>query len=115
MRVLICGDRNWTDKQKIRSSLSLLPHTEIVIEGEARGADSLGREVAEELGIQVLKFPAQWDKYGRAAGLIRNQQMLDEGKPNLVLAFHSHLNQSKGTADMMKRASKAGIKVILVT
>ncbi len=113
MRILITGDRNWTDKDKIRAMLSSVPDVEEVIEGEARGADTLGKEVAQELEIPVESYPADWSKYHKAAGHIRNQQMLDEGKPNLVLAFHSHIEQSRGTADMIRRAKKAGIEVRL--
>jgi hypothetical protein len=69
--------------------------------------------VAEELGIPVLSFPADWARFGRAAGPIRNQRMLDEGKPTLVLAFHNNIVESKGTKDMVKRARKAGIRVRL--
>ena len=72
MRVLICGDRNWSDRKKIKKRLEqLLDEVEefiTVIEGEARGADTLGREVAESLGLKVEKFPALWEIYGRGAG-----------------------------------------------
>lgn len=87
MRVLICGDRDWTDDLFIRDMLAGLPSPpEIVIQGEARGADTLGRKAAEALGIPVLSFPANWNRYGRGAGPIRNQQMLDEGKPRALKA-----------------------------
>jgi|ERR1019366_1367921 hypothetical protein len=119
MRVLVCGDRNWNDDDAIRRELNrvladYVGESVIVIEGEARGADSIGRVVAEDLGIDVKKFPADWEKYGNAAGPIRNQQMLDEGKPTYVLAFHNDITHSKGTADMVLRARKAGIPVKVV-
>lgn len=111
-RILICGDRFWADKELIRAALEEfgLENIECVIEGEAPGADSLAREAAEELGIPVLKFPADWKKFGRAAGPIRNQQMLNEGKPTLVWAFHDHIEASRGTADMVRRANKANLE-----
>jgi hypothetical protein len=59
--------------------------------------------------IKVLAFPAQWDTYGRAAGPIRNRQMLNEGRPDEVIAFHEHIDESKGTANMVKIAKAAGI------
>jgi predicted Rossmann-fold nucleotide-binding protein len=55
-------------------------------------------------------FPANWPKHGKGAGFIRNQQMLNEGKPDLMIAFPG----GKGTADMIEKAIKAGIKVIEV-
>lgn len=118
MRVLICGDRGWTDYSLILSVLSAI-HTatpvEVVIEGEANGADKLGRRAAEQLGIPVLPFPADWKQFGRAAGPIRNRQQHREGKPTLVLAFHSDLANSKGTKDMVEVARAAGTEVRIFT
>jgi hypothetical protein len=83
---------------------------DVVIEGEARGADTMGRLAAEDFGIPVLKFPANWGVYGKVAGPIRNRQMLSEGRPDLVLAFHNDIANSRGTKDMVKAAMKAGIE-----
>lgn len=115
MRILVCGDRNWTDKDLIGSVINQFSNVECVIEGEASGADSLAREVAYDLGIRVLKFPALWHLHGKAAGPIRNQQMLDEGKPDWVVAFHDDIDRSNGTRDMLNRAIKAGISKLLVS
>lgn len=94
----------------------------VLIHGCARGADTLSETALRVIYHQkatvkpeILRFPAQWYKYGRAAGPIRNQQMLDEGKPDLVLAFHSDLEHSKGTKDMVTRARKAGIEVRVIS
>lgn len=108
MRVLVCGDRHWTDRDSIRARLSRLPTGTIIIEGEAPGADTLAREVAEELGLEVRRFPAQWDRYGRAAGPVRNRRMLEE-QPDLVIAFHHDLSKSRGTANMVQLAARAGV------
>lgn len=114
-RLLICGDRNWTNREYILGKLRDFVQfegvdVECVIEGEARGADIEGRWAATLVGIPVMQFPADWSRYGRGAGPIRNQQMLDEGKPTLVWAFHRDVSQSKGTKDMVNRARRAGIK-----
>lgn len=117
MRLLICGDRNWTDKEKIKSVIKVMldRHGSItVIQGEARGADRLAKEAALELGCEVLSFPANWTKHGQAAGPIRNQQMLEEGKPEYVIAFHENIHQSKGTKDMVTRSRKAGLTAIVI-
>ena len=113
MRVLVCGDREWSDGEAMLCRLQALEvHDEVVlIEGEARGADLMARGIAKFFGWRVLPFPANWDKYHRAAGPIRNQQMLIEGRPDLVLAFHSDLEHSKGTKDMVDRARRAGVPV----
>lgn len=114
-RVLVCGDRNWTDKELIAGMLAKLTNVEEVIEGKARGADSLAGEVAREMGIPVREFPAQWETYGRRAGPIRNLQMLNEGKPDVVIAFHDTLWRSRGTKHMIKIAEKAEITVMIIS
>ena len=107
MRLLICGSRNWKDRKAILQAVEEL-NPSVIIEGECRGADKLAASVAEELGILVEKFPADWARYGRQAGSIRNQQMLTEGKPDYVLAFPT--SKSCGTWDMVRRAKKAGVE-----
>lgn len=117
MRVLVCGDRDWTDKSLIKRKLMALVELNgplFVIDGACRGADSIGNEVAKEIKLKFKRFPADWTKYGPAAGPIRNGQMLKEGKPDLVLAFHDDLESSKGTKDMVRQAELAGVKVIKV-
>lgn len=114
MRVLVCGDRNWSNPVSLWHTLDSA-HAEhpitCIIEGEAAGADVLGRGWGLQKGIQVLPFPAQWDKYGKSAGPIRNRQMIDEGKPDIVFAFHPDIRASKGTRDMVNAAKHAGIPV----
>lgn len=110
VRLLVCGDREWKDPEPIRELL-LEVKPEVLIEGECRGADLIARAEAEKLGILVLPFPAQWKRYGRAAGALRNQQMLDEGKPTMVVGFHDRIGESRGTRDMLRRARKKGLLV----
>jgi len=108
MKVLVCGSRNWVDELPIRQCLLSL-HPSLVIEGAARGADSLAAKAARSLHIPVREFPAQWEKFGRSAGYRRNLQMLLEGKPDLVVAFP--LGVSSGTWNMVAIARKAGVPV----
>ena len=110
MRLLVCGDRDWYDPLPIEKRIGEIQPS-VVIHGCAKGADSMAGRAARKFSIPVLEFPALWDKYGKGAGPIRNQQMLDEGKPDYVLAFHDDLEHSKGTRDMVNRAKKAGIPV----
>lgn len=117
MRILVCGDRNWHNREIIRNELiKFLPDASntIIIHGAARGADTIAGLIGAGLGMKVLAFPAEWHKYGRAAGPIRNQRLLDEGKPEMVLAFHNNIHESKGTKDMVSRARKAGLKVVII-
>ena len=116
MRILICGSRLWMDYGMVLDKLAdelALHDIECVIEGECRGADLMGRRAAETLGIPVQKFPADWKKYGKRAGFMRNRQMLVEGKPDIVLAFNR--NNSPGTTDMCDCALDVGIEVKVFT
>lgn len=114
MLVLVCGDRNWTDRKKVADRLAILPQDTIVIHGACRGADQIAGEEAKKLGFIVHEFPADWSKYGKMAGPVRNSQMLAE-KPDLVLAFHPNLNESKGTADTVRKARVARMTVEVIT
>jgi hypothetical protein len=107
--VLICGNRTWNDWKPIRELVRSLPDGAIVVEGEARGADTIARICAEQRGLEVRKYPAQWKVYGKAAGPLRNQQMLNAEHPDIVVAFTYNLATSKGTRDMVERARKTGI------
>lgn len=114
MKVLVCGDRHYADRAAVFATLDDLNGRDgisLVIEGEAPGADTFGREWGEVHNVPIARFPADWDKYGRAAGPIRNRQMLVEGQPDLVVYFHDDLAHSKGTADMVRQAMKAGVSV----
>lgn len=113
MRVLVCGDRDWTDGMLVRQVLEKL-RPRVIIEGGARGADACARAVAPAIEAELLTFWAEWKKHGKAAGPIRNQRMLDEGKPDLVIAFHDDLGRSKGTNDMLARAERANVPTRLV-
>lgn len=112
MRVLICGSRSWTDGKAIKEALGSLLGVKLVIEGGARGADTLGRMQAESRGLPVMEFPANWTYYGKGAGPIRNQSMLVFGQPDIVLAFWD--GTSRGTADMIRQAETAGIPVKVI-
>lgn len=118
MRVLVTGSRDWERRARLNHTLDMFMESEgvsVIIEGEARGADRLAREWAEGKGIPVLPFPADWERYGRSAGPIRNRQMLVDGKPDVVIAFHPDIETSKGTKDMVRQAEKAGVRVIIVS
>ncbi len=115
MIVLVTGDRHYKKLHIIERELKKFPPGTIIKHGKAKGADILADFVARRLGFEVIPFPAEWHIYGRGAGPFRNQQMIDEkGKPDLVLAFHDNIAESVGTKDMIERAKKARIKVILI-
>lgn len=115
MRVLVCGGRDFDDFHLLDKTLDQIDfdnEIELIIQGGAIGADFLSRVWAKSMSIPWIEFSANWNKYGKKAGPIRNQQMLDEGKPDLVVAFPTE--DSVGTWDMVKRATEAGIEVQIV-
>ena len=114
MVVLVCGSRFYSDYGKVYEYLKSLEGVSQVIAGGCRGADTLAVRAARACGYPFREFPADWQKFGKAAGPIRNQQMLDEGKPDLVVAFHENPDESKGTKDMIHRAIEQGIPVWLI-
>lgn len=83
----------------------------LLIHGDAPGADTLAGLYAADHGIDCVAFPANWERHGPAAGPMRNQRMLEVAKPELVIAFPG----GKGTADMVRRARKAGVPVNEIT
>lgn len=118
-KILVCGGREFDDWDllsyhltELHENMGDMNNPLLIIEGGAKGADFLARVWAKyraiEFPVTYDEFPANWKKYGKAAGHIRNQQMLDEVKPDLVVAFPG----GTGTADMVKRAKKAGITVL---
>jgi aspartokinase-like uncharacterized kinase len=111
---LVCGGRDFADLGAVWSQLDALhglSGVRLLIQGGATGADDLASSWAQFNGVPQRKFPADWKAHGRAAGPLRNQQMLTEGKPDLVIAFPG----GKGTADMVRRARAAGVEVLEVS
>lgn len=113
MRVLIYGGRDWVNRDTTWDFLDDLdrknyfPEDMVVVNGGARGADSLGASWAATSGYGVETYPADWDKHGKAAGHIRNQQMLDTGI-DMAIEFPG----GRGTDDMRRRLNKAKVRVI---
>jgi deoxyribodipyrimidine photolyase len=127
-RIIVCGGRDYgwvinSNRKKtmnaqevkfmfdrldiLRQSVEELGRTLIVIQGEADGADSWAKKWAETNDILNMGFSADWDTYKKAAGAIRNKQMLAEGKPDLVVAFKG----GKGTSNMIEQSEKAKVPV----
>lgn len=117
-RVLVCGSRDYQDEERLGAVLDAvhrLRQITAVIEGGAAGADALAHVWAAKNQVPVKTFNANWGEYGRAAGMIRNRQMLDEGHPDIVYAFTSKpLSESKGTAGMVKMARQAKVRTVVV-
>lgn len=122
-RILVCGGRDFNNKRLLEGILdklvdwhtpdeygNRLPRDCVIIHGGARGADLLADSWAVTNWVPIEEFKADWKTYGKAAGPIRNKQMLEEGKPTMVLAFPG----GTGTANMISQAKAAGIPVVTV-
>lgn len=107
--VLICGSRGWNEREPIERELHTLDRNTLIVHGAARGADTLAGEIAMELGFEVMACPADWKRYGKAAGIVRNKQMLDEYRPQLVIAFVRSIANSPGSMHTINTARKMGI------
>jgi YspA, cpYpsA-related SLOG family len=111
MRVLVYGGRDYTDINNVWKVLDSV-HDDVdityIIDGAARGADTLGHKWALHNNIAFKRFPADWAKYYKGAGSRRNQQMLDEGNIEMAVEFPG----SSGTRDMRRRLDFADILVI---
>ncbi len=117
--ILVTGDRNWTDYKLIYDILK--PYKNVtLIHGACRGVDMMCDKAAKELCFNIISKPADWNKYGKAAGPMRNTEMVKQlveyksnGKETIVLAFHDDLTNSKGTRNCISQALKYKLKVIL--
>lgn len=120
MRLLVCGGRTYNDRTHLFTWLKNFDREHgpitVLIHGGANGADRLADQWARGHGINVQVFPAEWTRLGNAAGPIRNELMLVEGKPDAVAAFPSVRRRAGGggTQDMINRANNAGVKIFEV-
>lgn len=117
LTVLVCGGRDYQDRAAVMRELDALSEATdeyplgsvmltVVTGGCPTGADDFAADWAVVNWCPLHEFKADWNRYGRAAGPIRNRQMLRERRPDLVLAFPGNT----GTADMIKAADEAGVK-----
>ena len=118
-KIIICGGRHFNDYELLMSRLNdIIASNKIdikqleIVSGHCEGADMLGEKCAADLGAKCTVFPAQWKKYGRSAGPIRNKQMIDYIKDcdnPIVLAFVNE--RTKGTRNTVSLAQKNNIPV----
>jgi hypothetical protein len=109
-RAIVCGGRHYKDRETLFAVLDEVAPN-VIAHGGATGADALAGEWAKERGISCTVYPANWS-LGRSAGPRRNEQMLREFMPDVVVAFPG----GRGTADMIRRARNSSqiIEILIV-
>ena len=110
MKVIIAGGRDFDNYEVLRNYCDhvLQNQTDIeIVSGTAKGADQLGEKYAKEKGYRVKRFPADWKKYNKAAGYIRNEEMAKYA--DALIAFWNGM--SKGTEHMINLANKYNLKI----
>lgn len=115
INVLVTGSRYWTNEEAMRRKLGSYPAGTVLVQGGARGADKMAAEIGSELGFTVVTVPAEWNKFGKAAGFVRNQAML-EGFLKIgggdVIAFKADFGAKPGrggTEHMVRLCREAGL------
>ncbi len=113
MKAIVCGGRTFRDWPLLSAKLDAI-HAETPLDrvatGAAPGADTLADTWARSRGIRVERYYALWQTHGKAAGPIRNQKMLNDEQPDMVIAFPG----GPGTANMVALAKAANVKLIEV-
>ena len=108
-RILVCGGRNYDNKEFLFAVLdkAYVDFKKIcIIQGGAKGADSIAKKWAIEKGVPCFQCDAQWDNYGNSAGSVRNQWMIDYIDIDMVLAFPG----GSGTENMYQLAKHRNIE-----
>ncbi len=111
-RVAVTGGRDFRDRSYVYTVLDRVHQAStvsVLLVGDARGADTHALNWALARGIPFLVFRADWNSKGLAAGPLRNQDIIDTGRPDLVVSFPG----GRGTADMLNRARRAGIELLV--
>lgn len=117
-KIVVSGTRTYNDYGLLEKTLDKIaeefgPDLEIV-EGGAAGADDLAGRYAARHHIPLVKFPADWKKYGRGAGPVRNRQMLEyAGKDGLLVAFWD--GKSRGTKNIIDTAQTMGLQTRVIS
>ena len=89
VRLIVCGNRDWTDAATIRAWLSIYPKSTTVLHGATKGANNIAGKEARKLGFKVESFPANWLREGERAGPNRNKRIVERENPTHCLAFGS--------------------------
>lgn len=113
MRIAVTGSRDWGNSALLRAILTAHRPVNLHVGDCPTGADRMARDWGRDEAYALHIYEANWGKLGLSAGPIRNRDMLDQGKPELVIAFKQR-EVSKGTDDCIKAARERNIPVLIV-
>ena len=114
MKILITGSRDFKNTELLLKTIEKIPkHATIIHGGCKTGADQIAHAVCTQLGYKVIVVPADWDTHGKSAGYIRNNQMITQYKPDIVIAFPQNGSTNRGTMMTVKLAEKNNIPVVI--
>lgn len=118
-RVIVAGTREFDNylllQMKLIDYLLAIPNEEIeIISGTARGADKLGEQYASDYNLKCIKFPADWDTYGKSAGYRRNAEMAKYASQEHGVLFAFWDGKSKGTKHMIDLAHKYNLETYVI-
>jgi hypothetical protein len=111
MRIAIIGSRGFSEPRKVTDYVASLPDAAVVVSGGARGVDTWAERAARARGLGVEIHPAEWEKYGKRAGFVRNYAIVKDA--DRVVAFWD--GQSKGTAHSIRIAREMGKDVEIIS
>ena len=116
MNIIIAGGRDFNNYELLKERCLAIIDSFIfkddikIVCGKARGADTIGENFAKEFNYQILEYPADWHKYGRSAGYIRNEEMAKVSQ--VLIAFWD--GKSKGTKHMINLAKKYNLEIHII-
>lgn len=119
MRIIVAGSRDFNNYGLLKltlkeyiESLGIVDLSQVIIvSGAAKGADTLGEHFAYDYGIDIRRFPAKWDEFGKSAGIIRNCEMAKYAAEKYGVLFAFWDGKSKGTKNMIDLAKRYGLEV----
>lgn len=119
-KVIIAGSREFDNYDMLKEKCDKILSRKVnegeeivIVSGAAKGADTLGEKYAEEKGYKIERYPANWDKYGKRAGYLRNKKMAEVS--NACIVFLSSKAENKGSKMMISIATEEKLLIRVIT
>ena len=114
MRILICGDRDYTNERRILYFVKTLPADTVVIHNGSRGAGKIAADAATARRLKVETYEADWDHYKHTTALTaHNKRLIEESRPDAIVVFHPNIKTSRCTLNMTQCAYRMSVRTII--